>query len=77
MMEPTYLKMGQIVEGEPSTIVRLPSAVISSLVVDPESDSVFWADSGNKIERISNGDREVLFRGLDSPTQLTFDKSTR
>ena len=77
MMEPTFLKMGDVVEGEPTTLVRLPSAEIRSLVVDPETDTVFWADSGDKIERLSKGDREVLFRGLDSPTELSFDRSTR
>ena len=77
MMEPTYLKMGEVVEGEPSSLVRLPSAEIRSVIVDPETNTIFWADSDNKIERISNMDREVLFRGLDSPTTLSFDRPTR
>lgn len=77
MMEPTYLKMGEVVEGEPSSLVRLPSAEIRSVIVDPETNTIFWADSDNKIERISNMDREVLFRGLDSPTALSFDRPTR
>jgi hypothetical protein len=77
MMEPTYLKMGEVVEGKPSTLVRLPSAKIRSVVVDPETDTVFWTDTGDKIERMNNIDREVLFRGLDKPSMLSYDRATR
>lgn len=75
--EATYLSSGEVVEGPATTLVRLPSSQITSMAVDPESNTVFWADSGDKIERIAAGEREVLFRGLNNPTDLTFDPVLR